>query len=457
MTDTATGTGSAGGTGGAASVRTLLTRNLRQSGIFIAFALIIVLFAVLTNGQLLAPQNISNIIVQNSYILILAIGMIVIIIAGHIDLSVGSVVAVTGAISAVLMVNQGLPWPVAILLTLVAGAAIGAWQGFWVAYFGIPAFIVTLAGMLVFRALTLMVLGNQGIGPFPDAVRTLSNGFLPGFLGNVALGPLGGADLFTILVAVVAIGGMALSQWRTRSARLRYGQAVDALPLFAAKLLGPALVVVVIAVQLARFKNMPYVLILLAALVLGYSTLAGRTVFGRHVYAIGGNIHAATLSGIKVKRVTFWIFVNMGVLAALAGIIFAGRLNQAGPTAGNGFELDAIAAAFIGGAAVQGGVGRIVGALTGGLIIAVINNGMSLIGAPSERVQLVKGLVLLAAVAFDIWTKRRAGRTRSSAEAAPPEKPVTTDDMPDAAGALAVAGDPAVDAQQAPDRQSLVK
>ena len=180
------------------------------------------------------------------------------------------------------------------------------------------------------------------------------------------------------------------------------------MPLFLIKMAFAAALVLAIAVQLARFKNLPYVLILLAVLVMGYSTLAGKTVFGRHVYAIGGNIHAASLSGIKVKPVTFWIFVNMGVLSALAGIIFAGRLNQAGPTAGNGFELDAIAAAFIGGAAVQGGVGRIVGALTGGLIIAVINSGMSLIGSPSERVQLVKGLVLLAAVAFDIWTKRRA-------------------------------------------------
>ncbi len=439
------------------SARVLLTRNLRQSGIFIAFALIIVLFAVLTNGQLLAPQNISNIIVQNSYILILAIGMIVVIIAGHIDLSVGSVVAVTGAISAVLMVNDGLPWPLAILLTLVAGALIGAWQGFWVAYFGIPAFIVTLAGMLVFRALTLMVLGNQGIGPFPGSVRTLSNGFLPGFLGNIALGPLGGADLFTVVVAILAIGGLVLSQWRTRSARLRYSQPVDSLGIFAAKLLVPAAVVLVIAVQLARFKNMPYVLVLLATLVLGYSTLAGRTVFGRHVYAIGGNIHAATLSGIKVQRVTFWIFVNMGVLSALAGIIFAGRLNQAGPTAGNGFELDAIAAAFIGGAAVQGGVGRIVGALTGGLIIAVINNGMSLIGSPSERVQLVKGLVLLAAVAFDIWTKRRSGRTRGAAEDVPTDRTVTADGLPDPAGALAVAGEPATAVGKAEDHPFLVK
>jgi putative multiple sugar transport system permease protein len=386
-----------------------ISLNLRQSGIYVAFALIIVLFSVLTGGQLLAPQNISNIIVQNSYILILAIGMILVIISGHIDLSAGSVVAVTGAVSAVLMVNHHMAWPMALLITLLAGAAIGAWQGYWVAYFGIPAFIVTLAGMLVFRALTLTVLGNQGIGPFPDTVRTLSTGFTSGYLGNVGLGPLGGADLFSLVIGGIAVLGIITTQWRTRAARLGYKQAADPLPLFILKVAAACSIVLAVVVQLARFKNLPWVLLLLAALVLGYSAVSNGTVFGRHIYAIGGNLQAANLSGIKVKQVTFWIFVNMGVLAALAGVIFAGRLNQAGPTAGNSFELDAIAAAFIGGAAVQGGVGKVIGAITGGLIMGVINNGMSLVGAPSERVMLVKGLVLLAAVAFDIWTKRRAG------------------------------------------------
>ncbi|MCG5219985.1 multiple monosaccharide ABC transporter permease [Streptosporangium sp. KLBMP 9127] len=390
-----------------------LSINIRQSGIYIAFALIVVLFSVLTDGALLQPQNISNIIVQNSYILILAIGMILIIIAGHIDLSVGSVVAVTGAIAAVLMVAYGVPWPVALLVTLVAGGLIGAWQGFWIAYFGIPSFIVTLAGMLLFRALTLTVLGNQGIGPFPEAVRTMSNGFTGSYLGNVALGPLGGADLFSLLVCVLAIAGMAATQWRARAARAGYGQDVDPLPVFILKLAGAAALILAVVVQLARFKNLPWVLVLLAFLVLGYSVLANRSVFGRRIYSVGGNLQAAVLSGIKAKSVVFWIFVNMGVLAAMAGVIFAGRLNQAGPTAGGSFELDAIAAAFIGGAAVQGGVGKVVGAITGGLIMGVINNGMSLIGSPSERVMLVKGIVLLAAVAFDVWTKRRAGAATS--------------------------------------------
>ncbi|MBB6473783.1 multiple monosaccharide ABC transporter permease [Sphaerisporangium rubeum] len=386
-----------------------LSINVRQSGIYIAFALIVALFSVLTDGALLQPQNISNIIVQNSYILILAVGMILIIIAGHIDLSVGSVVAVTGAVSAVLMVNYGVPWPAALLVTLVVGGLIGAWQGFWIAYFGIPSFIVTLAGMLLFRALTLTVLGNQGIGPFPDAVRTLSNGFTDGYLGNIGLGPLGGADLFSLIVGLIAVAGMSAAQWRARAARLSYGQSVDPFPAFIAKLAVGAFVILFLVVQLARFKNLPWVLVLLAVMVLGYSVMANRSVFGRRIYAVGGNLQAAVLSGVRVKSVVFWIFVNMGVLSAMAGVIFAGRLNQAGPTAGFSFELDAIAAAFIGGAAVQGGVGKVVGAITGGLIMGVINNGMSLIGSPSERVMLVKGIVLLAAVAFDIWTKRRSG------------------------------------------------
>ncbi|GAB2857763.1 sugar ABC transporter permease [Actinoallomurus bryophytorum] len=386
--------------------------NLRQSGIYVAFALIVALFAILTHGSLLSPENMSNVLVQNSYILILSIGMILVIIAGHIDLSAGSVVAVCGAISAVLMVNHHVPWPLAVVLTLVAGALIGAWQGYWIAYFEIPAFIVTLAGMLIFRALTLTVLGNQGIGPFPDQVRTLANGFLPGYFGNVALGPLGGADAFTLLVGVIGVAGIVFTQWRARQARAGYGQNVGPLPVFIARMVLAGFVVMFIVVQLARFKNLPVVLILLTVLILAYTLITTRAVFGRHMYALGGNLQAARLSGVKTKSVVFLLFVNMGVLAAIAGVIFAGRLNQAGPTAGTNFELDSIAAAFIGGAAVQGGVGKVVGAITGGLIMAVINNGMSLLGAPSERVMLIKGLVLLAAVAFDVWAKRRAGTSR---------------------------------------------
>ncbi|MET0418857.1 MAG: sugar ABC transporter permease, partial [Actinoplanes sp.] len=219
-------------------------------------------------------------------------------------------------------------------------------------------------------------------------------------------------DLFSIIVGALAMIGWAFSQWRARVGRQGYGQQVEPFWLFVTKIVVAGVVVMFVIIQLARFRNLPWVLVLLAALVLGYTVLANRSVFGRQIYAVGGNLQAATLSGVKVKSVIFWIFVNMGVLSALAGIIFAGRLNQANPIAGVQFELDAIAAAFIGGAAVQGGVGKVVGAITGGLIMGVINNGMSLIGAPSEQVMLVKGAVLLAAVAFDVWTKRRAGASR---------------------------------------------
>ncbi|HWS34873.1 MAG TPA: multiple monosaccharide ABC transporter permease [Actinoplanes sp.] len=382
--------------------------DLKQSGIYIALALIVVAFTAATGGDLLAPQNLSNIIVQYSYILVLAIGMVLIIIAGHIDLSVGSVVAASGAFAAVLMVEMNVPWPLAALATLLFGAIIGAFQGYWVAYFGIPAFIVTLAGMLLFRAITYNILGNKGIGPFPDDIRTLANGFTPGFLNNIALGPLGGADLFSIIVGVLVVVAMVFVQLRTRSARVRYNQAVDPGWLFGLKVAVPALLVMFLVVQLARFRNLPWVLILLAVLVVGYTLVTNRAVFGRQIYAVGGNLQAATLSGVKVKSVVFWLFVNMGVLASLAGLIFAGRLNLAGPTAGNSFELDAIAAAFIGGAAVQGGVGKVVGAITGGLIMGVINNGAGLLGWQTESVMFVKGLVLLLAVAFDVWSKRRA-------------------------------------------------
>ncbi|MEU8239736.1 multiple monosaccharide ABC transporter permease [Actinoplanes missouriensis] len=408
--DLTVGKGPAGAAGGKAPFK--LNFDLKQSGIYIAFALIILLFTVLTGGDLLAPQNISNIIVQNSYILVLAIGMILIIIAGHIDLSVGSVVAACGAFSAVMMVNWDLPWPIAVIGTLAFGAIIGAWQGYWVAYFGIPAFIVTLAGMLLFRAITLMILGNKGIGPFPEEVRTLANGFTDGFLGNIALGPLGGADLFSVLVGLAVVAAMAFVQYRARAARVKYNQVVDPMWLFITKVAVPAVLIMFVIIQLARFRNLPWVLVLLAVLVVGYTVVTNRAVFGRQIYAVGGNLQAATLSGVKVKSVVFWLFVNMGVLSALAGIIFAGRLNQANPTAGNSFELDAIAAAFIGGAAVQGGVGKVVGAITGGLIMGVINNGMSLLGRTSEEVMLVKGAVLLAAVAFDVWSKRRTSTAR---------------------------------------------
>jgi putative multiple sugar transport system permease protein len=391
---------------GTSNIRELLTRNLRQSGIYVAFVAIIALFAILTDGVSLSPINITNVILQYSYILVLAIGMVIVIIAGHIDLSVGSVVALTGAISAVLVIQQGLPWWVGVLAALAAGLVIGAWHGFWVAYVGIPAFIVTLAGMLLFRGLTQQVLGNISLSPFPAEYQQVATGFLNGLLG----GP--GYDVFTLLIGAFAVAGYAVSGFRTRLARITYQQPVESFPLFVARVVLVGLVVMYFAWQLANARGLPVVLIILGALVLIYGVVTRRSVFGRQVYAIGGNLSAATLSGVKVKAVNFWIFVNMGVLSAVAGIIFSSRSNGAQPGAGNMFELDAIAAAFIGGAAVTGGVGTVVGAVVGGLIMAVMSNGMQLMGIEQPIQSVVKGIVLLLAVAFDIYNKRRAGSTR---------------------------------------------
>lgn len=377
--------------------------DLGKNGIFLALIAVVVLFSFLTNGILLRPQNISNLIVQNGYILILAIGMVMVIVAGHIDLSVGSVAAFIGAISGVLIRDAGFPWWAAILAALAVGALVGAWQGFWIAYVGIPAFIVTLAGMLIFRGLALVVLGNSNIGSFPTEYRALGNGFLTDVFGEFPIDPL------TMGIAAIAIIGFVVQQVRTRAGRQSYGQDVEPLGWFIGKIVILTVGVAAFAYALATFKGIPITLIVLALLVLVYGIVTNRSVFGRHIYAIGGNRHAAELSGVKTRQVDFFIFVNMGFLAALAGLVFTARLNLAGPKAGDGFELEAISAAFIGGAAVQGGIGTIGGAIIGGLIIGVLNNGMSILGIGIEWQQAVKGLVLLFAVAFDVFNKRRAG------------------------------------------------
>jgi putative multiple sugar transport system permease protein len=391
---------------GTSDIRALLTRNLRQSGIYIAFVAIVALFAILTDGTSLSPINITNIVLQYSYILVLAIGMVIVIVAGHIDLSVGSVVALTGAISAVLVIQQGLPWWVGIAAAIGVGLAVGAWHGFWVAYVGIPAFIVTLAGMLLFRGLTLRVLDNISLSPFTPEYQVVASGFLNGLLGG------DGFDAFTLLIGAIAVAGYGVSGFRTRMARITYLQPVESFPLFVARIVLVGAVVMAFAWQLAHARGLPVVLIILAVLVLAYGVVTRRTIFGRQVYAIGGNLSAAQLSGVKVKTVNFWIFVNMGLLSAIAGIIYSSRSNGAQPAAGNMFELDAIAAAFIGGAAVTGGVGTVVGAMVGGLIMAVMSNGMQLMGVDQSIQSVVKGLVLLLAVAFDIYNKRRAGAAR---------------------------------------------
>ena len=309
----------------AMGLKDLFTRNLRQSGIYIAFILIVGLFTLTTHGVLLSPGNVTNIVLQSSYVLILAIGMVIVIIGGHIDLSVGSLVALTGSVSAILVIRHGQPWWVGVLAGLGVGLLCGMWQGFWVAAVGIPSFIVTLAGMLIFRGMTLKVLSNVSLSPFPADYQHIAGGFMNGFLGG------NGYDVFTLVIGAVAVVGYAVSQVRTRQGRIRYQQLVESMPLFIAKIVIVGVVVMAFMYQLSRSRGLPVVLVILGVLVIAYSILTTKTKFGRHVYAIGGNLSAAQLSGVKVPRVNFLIFVNMGLLAAVAGVVYSSRSNSAQP------------------------------------------------------------------------------------------------------------------------------
>ncbi|MFF8943342.1 multiple monosaccharide ABC transporter permease [Streptomyces sp. NPDC014864] len=380
-----------------------LRRNMRQYGMLLALGLIVVLFAVWTDGDLLLPRNVSNLVLQNSYILILAIGMMLVIIAGHIDLSVGSLTAFVGAFAAVLTVQHGMTWPLAVVLCLLVGAVAGSVQGFLIAYLGIPSFIVTLAGMLLFRGLTEILLKGQTLGPFPDGLQNLGNGFLP------EVGPTTNYHNLTLLLGLVLMAAVVWQEVRDRRRQQEF--SLDVLPgrLFALKLVALVSAILTLTLLLASYKGAPVVLIILGALVVGYGYVMRNAVFGRHIYAIGGNLPAAKLSGVKDKRVTFQVFLNMGVLAALAGLVVAARLNAASPKAGVNFELEAIASSFIGGASMSGGVGTVLGAIIGGLVLGVLNNGMNLLSVGTDWQQVIKGLALLVAVGFDVWNKRKSG------------------------------------------------
>jgi putative multiple sugar transport system permease protein len=388
---------------GALLVRTLRA-NMRQYGMLVALVFLVVLFQIWTDGTLLLPNNVSNLIQQNSYILILAIGMMIVIIAGHIDLSVGSLAAFVGALSAVMMVRHDMPWVLALILSLLVGAVAGAWQGYFIAYLGIPSFIVTLAGMLLFRGLTQIFLEGRSLAPFPEGFQNIAKGFIP------EMGPYTQYHNPTLVIGLVTVVFLLLREWRDRRRQTAY--ELDVLPtgLWVLKCVAMTAAIVAFTLTLASFHGVPVVMLVLCALLIGLGYVMRNAVVGRHVYALGGNKAAAKLSGVKDKRVTFLVFVNMGVLAALAGCVYAARLNAGTPQAGLNFELEAIAAAFIGGASMSGGVGTVMGAVIGGLVLGVLNNGMSLVGIGTDYQQVIKGLVLLAAVGFDVWNKRRAGR-----------------------------------------------
>ncbi|MEU1253765.1 multiple monosaccharide ABC transporter permease [Streptomyces chartreusis] len=380
-----------------------LRRNMRQYGMLIALGLIVVLFAVWTDGDLLLPRNVSNLVLQNSYILILAIGMMLVIIAGHIDLSVGSLTAFIGSMAAVFMVKNDLPWPVAVILCLAMGALAGAAQGFFIAYGGIPSFIVTLAGMLIFRGLTEIFLEGQTLGPFPEGLQKVANGFLP------EVGPNTNYHNLTLLLGFAMIAFVVFQEFRDRRRQQEFSLDVPPFKLFLLKLVALGAAILTLTMLLASYKGAPIVLLILGVLLVGFGYVMRNAIIGRHIYAIGGNLPAAKLSGVKDKKVTFLVFLNMGMLAALAGLVFAARFNAASPKAGLNFELEAIAASFIGGASMSGGVGTVLGAIIGGLVLGVLNNGMNLVGIGTDWQQVIKGLVLLAAVGFDVWNKRKVG------------------------------------------------
>ena len=376
--------------------------NVRQNGMVMALIFIMILFQILTDGILFKSMNVNNLVLQNAYVLILATGMLLCILTGNIDLSVGSVVAFVGAVSAVMMVDWGVPVAVTIVAALLIGTAVGAFHGYFIAYMRIPAFIVTLAGMLIWRGLTQVILQGQTKAPFEDSFQAIAAGYLPGM------------DLRVFNLNIIAvIFGMVLSLifvvmlLNARKNKLRYDFEVLPLWLEAGRLAFIVAAINLLTFSLADYNGIPIVLILLVALVGIYTFITQRTIFGRHVYALGGNEKAAKLSGVKTKRVMFLVYTNMGLLAALAGLVVASRLDAATPKAGTMFELDAIAACFIGGASAAGGVGTVIGAIVGGLVMGILNNGMSILGVSIDWQQTIKGLVLLLAVYVDVIAKNR--------------------------------------------------
>lgn len=393
-----------------ASARSALQENLRDYGLVLALVAIMIFFQYTTSGTLFKPVNLTNLVLQNSYIIIMALGMLLVIVSGHIDLSVGSVSGFIGAVAAVLMVQYGVNPILAGLLCLIVGGVIGASQGYWIAYMKIPSFIVTLAGMLVFKGLSLALLGGKSVGPFPPEFQLLSAGFIPDVIGPIVLPEaLGGAKLHatTLLIGFVIVAAMLYFSLRSRRNREKHGYAAEPFALFASKNAVIAAMILFLIYMLASYKGLPNVLIVMSILIALFVFITKRMTIGRRIYAMGGNEKAAKLSGIKTERLTFYVFIIMGVLSALAGLIFAARLNTATPKAGLGFELDVIAAVFIGGASAMGGVGQVAGAVIGAFIMGVMNNGMSIMGVNIDWQQVIKGLVLLGAVVFDVYNKNK--------------------------------------------------
>jgi putative multiple sugar transport system permease protein len=408
-------------------VKMVLGGDLRPFTMVGALIALLITFEIASGGRMLTSSNFQNLLAGNAYVLILAIGMVMVI--GQIDLSVGSVAGVVGMVVALTARDLNLTWWVALLVGLAAGALIGAWHGFWVAQVGIPGFITTLAGMLIFRGVVIWISGSISV-PAPPEFRTLGSGYLPEW------GPAGtGMNNSTLLLGIVAIVAIAWGQFR-KHARIA-SMSEEKVPLWPV-VVRVALIAAVLGYLTWLFgsgrpgTSFPVPGLILVALVLIYSVITQRTKFGRHIYAVGGNRAAAALSGVNTKRVTFIVMANMSFLAAIAGIMFIGRATAAGPSDGTAWELDAIAAVFIGGAAVSGGIGTVTASMVGGLVMAVLNSGLSLMGVGADRTAVIKGLVLLAAVAFDVYNKSQGrpsilGRLFPKKEAAAeePAEPAT--------------------------------
>lgn len=400
--------------------------NLRDYGLVLALIIIMVFFQFTTDGTLFKPVNLSNLVQQNSFIIIMALGMLLVIVSGHIDLSVGSVAGFIGALAAMMMVI----WPlgffsnplVVSIVCLIVGAAIGAAQGYWIAYHRIPSFIVTLGGMLIFRGMCQALLGGgSSVGPLPDAFKQLSSGFVPDIIGPLTLIPptvnaagktIIGSGLVlhmtTVVIGLVGVVAYIYFGLKARRTREKHGYQAEPFVLFAIKTLVIGALALFLIYQFATYKGLPIVLVVMGILISLFVFVTKKMVIGRRVYALGGNPKAAQLSGINTERLTLFVFINMGVLSALGGLIIAARLGQAVPAAGLGSELDVIAAVFIGGASAMGGVGHVAGSVVGGFIMGVMNNGMSIMGVNVDWQQVVKGLVLLGAVVFDVYNKNKA-------------------------------------------------
>jgi putative multiple sugar transport system permease protein len=380
--------------------------NIRDYALLLSLLVIMIFFQVTTDGTLFKPVNMTNLILQNSYIVIMALGMLLIIVAGHIDLSVGSVSGFVGAVAAVMMVPWKMDPFVTMLACLALGAAIGGAQGYFVAYHRIPAFIVTLAGMLIFKGLALTVLGGASVGPFPREFQLLSSGYVPDLFNITFMG--GPFNLLALIIGAVVTATIIYFNIKERREQQAHGLAEEPRIIYLGRNVLIAGAFLGFTFLMARYKGLPNVLIVMFALIALFVFLTTRTTFGRRVYAMGGNEKAAKLSGINTERMTLMIFVIMGALAALAGLVFAARLNVATPKAGAGFELEVIAACFIGGAAVTGGVGKIIGAVIGAFIIGVMNNGMSIMGIGIDYQFVIKGAVLMLAVFLDVYYKNKA-------------------------------------------------